>query len=250
MRIVLLMMALAGASAAAYAVSMPACKDPAAMERLDEEYIGGDDGPDRRASRAEYFRRRHELLTPRNDIMDLGLGITSLAVSLYVASIVLKVKHVSDWWTIQSPAQSRTIYLLLNCAWLGGIPSRFIYYLARSQRGDYPAFADSIGIPICGGAGLALILWPVLNRIARTYLADSRHPVRLFTRLRLSESGRSLSELSAVAVLGMCLILVILNIRDGDVTAVPLWLVLLYVALSLRAGCVATTMPAPNVDEL
>ncbi|UZR97150.1 hypothetical protein [Chondrinema litorale] len=105
--------------------------------------------------KTEYYEREAELRTHKTTFMDLGAGISVSALVLLGFFIAKRIRKFSDLIQIMS-INKTLIFILSNVIWLVLIPGTHFYHIFRRGRGDYPPFADSIGISIINQISLLL----------------------------------------------------------------------------------------------
>ena len=118
------------------------------------------------------------------------------------------------------------------------IPSAALYHTMRLARGDYPWFADTIGIPIFGTVVVAVVLVLLLELLFADPVARGTYPAKLFARFPTTTPSVVALE-APYAVLGafLCVIALRAFVR-GDATGLPIDLVFMYLLLSVRAGLI------------
>jgi hypothetical protein len=138
-----------------------------------------------------------------------------------------------------APRTNRVFLILLNCFWFGGLPGFWNYLFYTQHRGDYPANADSIGIPLFGSAILAVVFAPIVNLIVWQILCRAKLPASL---LIWNNERQLLSVITTIICALICAaaVFVLADIaRDAPSSGlmeVPSTLIAIYLALSLRAG--------------
>ncbi|HEV8504436.1 MAG TPA: hypothetical protein VGQ53_03515, partial [Chitinophagaceae bacterium] len=123
-----------------------------------------------------------------------------------------------------------------NLIWLLLIPGTYWYYTFRGGRGDYPPFADSIGIPLAAEIPIYLLLMIPLN----IFLLLTTYKAKLPTELFIFSDKKDTSVVLIEVFFGFWLFLnflFMLNfIYDGDHFSVFVNLFFTYILLTLRAG--------------
>ena len=79
--------------------------------------------------------------------MDLGSGITIASATFILFLISKNIRILRDFKKIKTLSKAQT-FIWANLVWLLLLPGTYWYYMFRGGRGDYPAFADSIAIPL------------------------------------------------------------------------------------------------------
>ena len=241
MRIGLLLAFLLGASLVAYSFNMPAYTDPDLKEEWDERSSDMHGKSEWNTFVKDYIKNVNEIRTNKIYYMDFGLGVCSLSIYLLIFVSVKKIKSLNSWKELESPSKKLTYYFIGNILCLMLIPASFLYYILRSARGDYPWFADSIGIPICSGTFLIIILILFVNMYFKRHLGSDYHPVRIFVDSSNMSKGDKLKYFILITLLSIFIIKYFLT---GDFIGLPILLVFLYFLLSIRAvDIVAQTPP-------
>ncbi len=226
---------LIGFGLALYSTTMPAYTNLAEKEEWDSAASKHMSDSRFDKFKNEYYIEVSKLCTKKNDIMDIGTGITLFAVTFLLFSLLFKISHSRDLFVVRSPRRW-VIFLVSNIAWLGFIPSNFLYYILKQQRGDYPWFADTIAIPIFSSAIIIIVLLPILNLIIAAFAYHSRHPAPLFSRF----PKYTFSAVFIEIFFGFFLIIITLGlfemVMSGDIIGTPICMILFYVFMSLRAG--------------
>ncbi|MFZ3088895.1 MAG: hypothetical protein WA123_12615 [Methylotenera sp.] len=124
-----------GSALFSYALTLSPYKD----EKLFmERYMSMSNGQSE-----QYWKLRDEMLTPKYQLQDYGVTLTSIAIAIFLVLRNGKVR-------IQSPKSRKTLVAvaitlpLLTC---GG----YVFDLLQGfDRGEFPHWADSMGIPLMG----------------------------------------------------------------------------------------------------
>jgi hypothetical protein len=184
----------------------------------------------------EYYKKNDELRTHKIFFMDLGIGMIIGMTTILIFFIKNKVKTVSDLKTLKTFCKKWHVFVLLNIAGLLNVVGAAWYYIFRQLRGDYPPFADSIGIPIMAEVyALSLVLIP-WNIIAQLLLVKSRLPARLF-QIPDKYNWKSISwEVIFVILIIVTFIGFVKTVISGDHGFIITNLVFIYLLLTLRAG--------------
>jgi hypothetical protein len=200
-------------------------------KQVSEELISGSCD----IGRTEYYKREAELRTNKTTLMDLGAGITVSAIVLLGFFFTKRIRNLSDLIKIKSISRTM-IFILSNVIWLILIPGTHFYYIFRGGRGDYPPFADSIGIPIMTQIPLLLILMIPLNLFIGLTLIKSTIPTRIFIKAD-NYIGKSIFwEIFFGFWLLINLFCFVIFVTDGDHFSIPVNMFFTYVLLTLRAG--------------
>ncbi|MBS1572729.1 MAG: hypothetical protein JST62_10070, partial [Bacteroidetes bacterium] len=113
-------------------------------------------------NKQEYYKREAELRTSKTTFMDLGFGLAIASGTILAFLLLTKTETFSDFKNLKT-FNKLTTFVSANLVWLLLIPGTFWYYTFRGGRGDYPPFADSIGIPIFTSIPTFLFLLIPLN---------------------------------------------------------------------------------------
>jgi hypothetical protein len=149
---------LIGMAVLGYASSIVPYKDEAIFM---ERYLALSSGQS-----AEYSKLRGEMLTPKFQLQDYGGTLVAAAVVTFFISR-------RGWRNVTSPKSSATL-LGLAVAVPFFTAGAFVFDLfLASERGEFPHWADSIGIPLMGTPVLLVVLlvWSVAHFafLRRTY---------------------------------------------------------------------------------
>jgi hypothetical protein len=185
--------------------------------------------------KSEYYKQEAELRTHKVIFMDLGVGISIASIVILGFLIFKRAKTFSDLIQIKS-INKTTIFIISNILWLILIPGTYWYYLFRGGRGDYPPFADSIGIPIMTQIPLILALMIPLNLFIGLTMIKSNIPTKLFIKADFYKSRAIFWEIFFGFWLLINLFCFVLFVIDGDHISIPVNLFFTYVLLTLRAG--------------
>src|SRR5690606_41487677 len=102
------------------------------------------------------------LRTSKVTFMDLGAGIAIASGTILLFLVFTKVKTFQDFKNNKTLTKTGTL-ISANLVWLILLPGTYWYYIFRGARGDYPPFADSIGIPLMTQIPFYLFLLIPLN---------------------------------------------------------------------------------------
>ena len=223
-----LILLLVGSSMLLFSCRMPNYTRTREYERLIEEYNNGMIDKD---CFRDVFEKNNSI---RNSTMDIGNGFITL--SLFVL-VFLYIKGINEWndFLRLKAAKEINLICLSNMILLLQIPGTYFYYWYRGYRGDYPPFADSIGIPIYYGMLFCLYCIVPLNLVLFLALIKSNLKTQLFVRY-IKHKGLIVWEcffyVSSIILIGI----LVSSIIDGDHTTIISCLVFIYIELSLRAG--------------
>lgn len=182
---------------------------------------------------AQWYAAKVEVETPRNRLLDLGMGFIAFGVGLGLLFVLTHVCSFRDLGSLRSPATRYGFLALSAVVWLSFIPAEWYWLGYTLSRGDYPHWADSIGIPMhavqtFGQRGLPVVLLGVLVTLRGTTL-----PVKLWSRPILGASHVVNVVLIIASILAL---LVLLTGVISQPFLVPSALFTLYLLLSGRAA--------------
>ncbi len=183
----------------------------------------------------EYYEKEAELRTDKLTFMDLGSGLAIASATILLFLIFTKVKTFHDFKNIQAITKSATL-ISANLVWLILLPGTYWYYIFRGGRGDYPPFADSIGIPIISQIPVYLCLLIPLNIFILLTTIKTNLPTRLFVRPNSYVRTAILWEVFFGFWLLINILFLIVFIADGDHFSIPVNLFFTFILLTLRAG--------------
>jgi hypothetical protein len=216
-----------GVGLLSYSLTLPYYKnDKAAAALLESSHT---------IDKQEYYRKEANLRTSKNTMMDLGAGIAITSGILLFYFLLSRTRTLSDLQNLKTPNKA-VIFISANVVWLLLIPGTFWYYYFRGSRGDYPPFADSIGIPIFTQVSVFMFLIIPLNIVLILTTYKSRLPARLF--IKSGTYGRSpiLWEVFFGFWLMINLLFCFAFIWDGDHISILVNMFFTFLLLSLRAG--------------
>ena len=182
-----------------------------------------------------YYAEVAKLTTPKNKLMDFGSGLAVFSAMMLAFLFATKTATWGDFMK-HSTKKKPFYYIASNIALLLLILGSFWYYSYRGARGDYPMFADSIGIPIFSEALAMFIMLIPMNLFLLLALTQSKMPAQLLYWLKHHHTRGVVWEV----VFGLCLLLnvicLVASIFGGDHVSVIVNAFYIYVILSLRAG--------------
>lgn len=182
-----------------------------------------------------YYTNLAKITTNKIIIRDLGDGIITFSLFSLLFLFVSKIKTWKDFFSVNA-GRKTFLFVVSNIVWLLMIPGTYFYYFYRGVRGDYPPFADSIGIPIMAQIFFYSLLFIPLNLFLLLTLIKSNLPAKLFLRPSKYKKVSILWEIFFVCFLLINLICLILFIIDGDHISIMVSMFFVYALLSLRAG--------------
>ncbi|WP_157541043.1 hypothetical protein [Hymenobacter aerophilus] len=127
-------------------------------------------------------------------------------------------------------------FVWLNVGWALLWASLYWYYHYRSIRGDFPPFADSIGIPLMYGQAALLMGWLASNALSLLALWPAQLPALLFEQPRHRTRLAALVQAAVFLPLMFASLYAILSVLDGDHLTIPVALLFVYLLLVLQAG--------------
>lgn len=202
---------LAGLAMISYALTLPAYSDEAIFQHRYEEMTVGDS--------TAYFALREEMLTPKYKFQDYGVCAVFLS-----GILAFRVR-------IYGMTTPRSIWPFIGAAVFAPIliSAAYVFDLFQGQgRGEFPHWADSLGIPLMGLPVLFIVTltWSIAHL---SFLAGVRRNVVL---LRSAFSRRS--NFWLMLLITLTLVFIALLLAEGAYWyALPcfVWLYL-YVALA------------------
>jgi hypothetical protein len=219
-----------GALVISFGESMPGYTDPNWQRRFADVDFALENSD---SLTAEWHAAKAKVETPRNRLLNLGMGVIAFGVGLALLFALTHVRSFRDLGSLKSPATRYDFLALSALVWLSFIPAEWSWFGYTLDRGDYPHWADSIGIPMYavqtfGQNGLPVVLLGVLITLRGTTL-----PVELWSRPVL---GRAYVVNIALIIAGILALLVLLSGVVSQPFLVPSALFTLYLLLSGRAA--------------
>lgn len=149
---------LLGIGVLTYSFTLPPYKD----EKLFmEQYLSLENGQS-----AEYWKLRDEMLTPKFELQDYG-GV------LVLGAIVAFLMARKGWRNLASPKSRIRIILLAIALPFLTIAAYVFDLMLAFERGEFPHWGDSMGIPLMGVPFLLLIMllwsWAHLSLLPSAY---------------------------------------------------------------------------------
>ncbi|RYZ92882.1 MAG: hypothetical protein EOP47_29905 [Sphingobacteriaceae bacterium] len=120
--------------------------------------------------------------------------------------------------------------------WLLLLPGTWWYYGHKAGRGDYPWFADSIGIPIMQNTAAIIITFLLLLIILPLLTRQYRSASSVFIRAKLYNAGAMLTEVFYGLFLTISVLALYDCIVNGDHISIIVIMYFIYLFLALRAG--------------
>ncbi len=218
---------------AGIAWTIPAYSDP----EWDKEFLSVDVSVENtRDPSKRWYSAKAAAQTPRNDLVDLSIGILGLAISTATLFQLKSVNVVSDLWSLSTPGSRRNFLVAATLAWCSFVPAQWVALSFEVSRGDFPWWADSIAIPgyqilIAVVVGLPIVLAGVQLALWRSEL-----PRSLWSRPIV---GRPLPISLGLCVLSSVFLFLLVGTVRGDPFSVPSIFAMTYLLLSGRATCLA-----------
>jgi hypothetical protein len=216
-----------GFSIFCYSLTLPYYKDTKAANTLVANSYDYE--------KSDYYKEEAQLRTNKLTYMNLGTGImVASAVILYLL-LIARINSLRDLKKLHTPNR-KTIIIGSNVVWLLSLPGTYWYYSFRLWRGDYPPFADSIGIPIYMESSFYLVLLIPLNIFLFIATIKTELPTTLFISAKGYNWRKVVLEIFFGFLLLINIILFVTLVYDGDHFFILINLFFTYVILSLRAG--------------
>jgi hypothetical protein len=218
---------LIGLAIIGYAYSLTPYKDEALF---NERYMALSAGQS-----TEYWKLRDEMLTPKFQLQDYGGTLIAIAA---VISIVSR----KGWKQVKSPTSRATMFGVTFAAPFLTVGAYVFDLFQGFDRGEFPHWADSIGIPLMGAPVLLafLLVW------SGAHLAFLRGPYQPVPLVLAVSRKSSWWLLSVSAVTG---VLVVLCASVGQYWYAIPGVVWLYFYISLAAARRATNAAEPVAPE-
>ncbi len=216
-----------------YTSSMPYYTNIKAKNALDNESVNVTTLNSK--FKDHYYSELAKLKTNRTFLEDLGSGLLISSVILLLTFLIFKIRTFTDLPRIKSLSKT-AIWIITLIMWLALFPATLWYYGFRDDRGDYPWFADTIGIPIFT-TGLTIIIG-FIPLIIFLFISTTsyRQPVNLFIKYQLYTLKQIVAEVFLALLLLLNVAIFIALVMDGDHATIPINLYFTYLILVLRAG--------------
>jgi hypothetical protein len=185
--------------------------------------------------KSDYYKKEAELRTNKVTFMDLGSGLAIASVTILLFLIFTNVKTFQDFKKIKTLTKSAT-FISANLVWLILLPGTYWYYMFRGGRGDYPPFADSIGIPLMTQIPFYFFLLIPLNIFILLTTIKTNLPTRLFVKPNSYSRTTILWDIFFGFWLLINLLCLVGFVTDGDHFSIPVNLFFTFILLTLRAG--------------
>ncbi len=210
-----------------YSLTLPYYKD----QKSADDLIGNSYDMEK----SDYYKKEAELRTNKVTFMDLGSGLAIASATILLFLIFTKVKTFNDFKNNRTLTKTAT-FISANLVWLILLPGTYWYYIFRGGRGDYPPFADSIGIPLMTQIPFYLFLLIPLNIFILLTTIKTNLPTRLFIKPDNYNSTTILWEIFFGFWLLINILCLVGFVTDGDHFSIPVNLFFTFILLTLRAG--------------
>ena len=227
MRIITIFTFIIGFLLFVYSLTMPYYKDQEVADNLLNNAYSID--------KQEYYKIEAEIRTNKTTIMDLGAGIGIASAVIIIFLILTKSSNFSDLKNIKT-LNKLAVFISANLAWLFLLPGTFWYFTFRATRGDYPPFADSIGIPLMTQITFLLFLLIPLNIFLLLTTFRTHLPTRIWVKVENYHRPTILWEFFFGFWLLVNLLCFVGFVVDGDHFGIIVNLFFTYLLLNLRAG--------------
>lgn len=239
-RIVTILTLLIGFGFFTYSLTLPYYKD----QKSADDLIGNAYNMDK----SEYYKKEVELRTDKLTYMDLGLGMAIASATILSFLIFTKVNRFKDFKKIKTITKNET-FISANLIWLILLPGTYWYYIFRAGRGDYPPFADSIGIPLMTQIPMNFLLLIPLNIFLMMTTINTNLPTKLFIKSDQYNWTTVLWEIFFGIWLLINFLCLYIFVIDGDHFSIPVNLFFTFILLTLRAGQISKyNQPEENVS--
>ncbi|MBT2559096.1 hypothetical protein J7E24_14995 [Hymenobacter sp. ISL-91] len=239
----LMSLLLLGAAAWLHGFFMPAFIEGKSINNLYEIMYTADPADEVKNTQSDgaidyrktYYAAEKAWRTNRNDWLDTGSGV---AISSLTVLLFLRANRVQSWKELRrTKTVSKTrFFVWLNVGWALLFVALYWYYYYRGFRGDFPPFADSIGIPLMYGQAALLMGWLVSNALFLLALWPAQLPALLFEQPRHYARLTVLVEAVVFLPLMFASLYAVFSVLDGDHLTIPVALLFVYLLLVLRAG--------------
>lgn len=217
--------------------------DTLARQIIDE--LPSQEAPLSATATREWHERMDALRTSKFGIQDLGTGLFSMGAILLLLAKWQGLSVCELFKAARTPSTLWPFLVMGSIAW-GLAFASFVYLLMRDLiRHEFPAWSDSIAIPMMGAALFFPWAWPVLLLIECAFVFKAPLPVGLWHW----DQTRPLRSWSWSILLGGCtfflFFLLLTSLVDGDVFMLPASGLGIYLFLSARAAIIARSFFKP-----
>lgn len=227
MRAIIVFILMIGLGLFIYSLSLDYYKDKQAADNLISSSYDID--------KSDYYKQEAALRTNKVTFMDLGAGISIASIVLLGFMRFNHIKTISDLVQIKS-INKTALFILSNVLWLILIPGTYWYYFFRAGRGDYPPFADSIGIPLSAQVPFLFDLIIPLDLFIGLTMINCNIPTKLFIKADFCKGRAIFWEIFFGFWLLINFFFFVIFVIGGDHISIPVNLFFTYVLLTLRAG--------------
>lgn len=232
-----LLLIVAGALVITSGIKLPVYTDATWQDRFLEVEMSLENSDE---LSAEWYAAKAAVETPRHRRLDLGMGLVALGLGAAALFALRGVRSVSDLVSLKSPATRRRFYILAALTWLSFIPAEWFWLDYTLRRGDYPWWADSIGIPAGSVLVSGIVGLPVVLLGVGLALRGASLPVALWSAPAFGPPYVVCVGLIVAAALAL---LVLVSGISAEPFLVPSALFTLYLILSGRAAAVEARRP-------
>lgn len=223
-----------------YAFTLPYYSNQTAVDDAEAKYIIKAFGnkltaEDEQAAKKTYHDAEEKYRTAKRSLLDAGSGLAISGLVFLLFLFIKKAENTADVKNLQSFTKIK-IFIYANIAGLLSFPGTVWYYTYRQMRGDFPAFADSIAIPIMYQSTGQIAVIAALNIFLVLTLWKAQLPTRVFVKAQTYSLRPILWEVFFALALLLSLFSVISAISDGDHVAVLTSMFFTWIFLNLRAG--------------
>lgn len=169
--------------------------------------------------------------------MDTGSGLMIASLFVFFFLLITNTRTFQDLKKVKT-LKKWPLLISANLVWLIMVPGTYWYYMFRQVRGDYPPFADSIGIPLFTTIPFLLFMLIPLNVFLIMTIVPSVLPTNLFILPFKYDFKLILIEILFGLLLCFNTLLFIGFILDGDHFAIVVNLYYSIVLLTIRAGLI------------
>jgi hypothetical protein len=230
-----------------YSFTLSYYSDQASKDKLDEGATQDLRGEQYERFKEYYYTEVDKLKTNKTAFLDFGSGLAIASLTILFFLFLQKIYRFSDFMKVVSVSKIKLI-AAANLIWLLLIPGTYWYYIFRVGRGDYPWFADSIGIPLMYQIPQTLLGLIPLNVFLFLSYINSNHPTILFTKATHYNTKEVFKEMFWGFWFLLNIIFLVLFVIDGDHVSIPVNLFFTFVLLNLRAGQIAEPKLNPIVE--
>ena len=240
MRKLLILFVFIGIGMFLYSLTMSYFTDIKAKEKLENlNYETNSSIEEYQNYKKNYYTEIEKIKTNKILLMDVGAGIVIASLTILLFLYKQKIEKLSDFSKLKTMSKS-SIYIYANFIWLLLIPGTIWYYTFRGMRGDYPPFADSLGIPIMQSIPVFIIAVLPLNLFIYLTTLKSNFPTKLFQVREVYNWKGIATEIFWGFWILLNLLIFFSTIKDGDHIMIPVNLFFTYLLLNLRSGKISS----------